>query len=103
MQTTATIHGPHRAATLGPAASSGRTFPIARIATILGALLLEGLLILGIVLLSLGIGAEGQPGLGPDHPPPPMPAPVPPPDPVPVLALSVDANQRSVLLAGHGA
>jgi hypothetical protein len=98
------VHGPHHAATLAPARSSRRVRSIARIVTVFGALLIEALLILGFVVLSLGIGAEGQPGVGPDRPPPPPThAPAPPPDPGPVLALSVDANQRSALLAARGA
>lgn len=71
MQTTAINHSPDRAATVAPARSSGRMRSIARIVAILGALLIEAILVLGLVVLSLGIGAEVQPRLGPDRPPPP--------------------------------
>jgi hypothetical protein len=68
---------------------------------ILGALLIEAIVILGFVVLSMGIGAEGQPGLGPDRPPPPT---TPPPDAVlnhrPRLALTLVAESSS-LLAGR--
>ena len=74
-----------------------RARSFARAATIVGVVLIEALLILGFVVLSLGIGAEGQPGIGPDRPPPPMPAPAPPPDPGPIFALSVAADRRSAL------
>lgn len=104
MHSSAIVHSPHQAATLAPARSSRRVRSIARIVTVVGALLIEALLILGFVVLSLGIGEEGQPGVGPDRPPPPpTPAPAPPPDPGPIFALSVDADQRSALLAGRGA
>jgi hypothetical protein len=37
--------------------------------------LIDALLILAVVASSLGPGAEGSQGLGPDHPPPPRPLP----------------------------
>jgi hypothetical protein len=103
VQTRANIHGSHRSTTVATAGIEDRIRSIARIVTVLGALLIEALLILGCVVLSLGIGAEGRPGIGPDRPPPPMPAPAPPPDPGPILALSVAADRRSALRTGRGA
>jgi hypothetical protein len=47
---------------------------IARIATIVGALLIDVIVTIGFVGMSLGIRAEGQPGVGQVRPPPPMPA-----------------------------
>ena len=47
---------------------------MARIAAIVGALLIDAIVILGFVEMSLGIGAEGQPVVGQVRPPRPMPA-----------------------------
>jgi hypothetical protein len=104
VHSSAIVRSPHHAATMAPAGSGRRVRWFARIVTIFGALLIEALLILGFVVLSLGIGAEGRHGVGPDRPsPPPMPAPAPPPDPGPVFAVSVAANRPPALLAGRGA
>jgi len=97
-----TVDGPARRAsaptTIG---TSWRARSVPQAAKIVLACLIEAIVILGFVALSLGIGAEGQPGLGPDRPPPPMtPAPAPPPDPLPVMAM--DANMGSSLLGGRG-
>jgi hypothetical protein len=51
-----------------------RTGSTSRVVAIAAACLIEGIVIVGFVVLSLGIGAQNQPGLGPDRPPPPMPA-----------------------------
>ena len=75
MQTTAIVHGRDRATTVAPARNSGRMRSIERILAILGALLIEAILVLGCVALSLGIGTEVQPRFGPDRPPPPVSAP----------------------------
>jgi hypothetical protein len=49
----------------------------------IAATLIEAILILGFVVLSLGLGAEGHAGVGPDRPPPPVtPASEPAPGPV---------------------
>lgn len=67
---------------------AGRTLPPKRIVAIAAACLIEGILVLGFVALSLGLGAEGHVGVGPDRPPPPV-----------ILKRSVD-ELGSVGLAG---
>jgi len=79
-----------------------RARSVTQAAKIVAACLIEAIVILGFVVLSLGIGAESQPGLGPDRPPPPSPAPARPPDPLPVMAMSVATSKNSFLLAGPG-
>ena len=49
-----------------------RTLPPKRIVAITAACLIEGILVLGFIALSLGLGAEGHVGVGPDRPPPPV-------------------------------
>jgi len=44
---------------------------IGRIVMIALACLVQAILILAIVAMSLGLGNEGVPGVGPDRPPPP--------------------------------
>ncbi len=48
---------------------------ISRVALVGILTLIEALLILAVVASSLGLGAEGSQGVGPDHPPPPRPLP----------------------------
>lgn len=43
-----------------------------RIVAVVVVCLIEGILVLGFVALSLGLGAEGHLGVGPDRPPPPV-------------------------------
>src|SRR5262245_46721304 len=85
METSTTIRVPWRGPAVAPGTSTSRISPIALVITILGALLIQAVLILGVVEVSLGIGMEGHPGVGPDRPPPPMPiAPAEPSLPAPV-------------------
>lgn len=103
METTAINHGRHRSASVVPAKDRRRIPSIARIVTIVGALLIEAIVVLGFVVLSLGIGGESHPGFGPDRPPPPpTTAPEPPPDQWRWLALTAVAGEGSSLLAGRG-
>lgn len=67
------------------------------VATIVAVCLIEAILILGFVVLSLGIGGEEQPGLGPDRPPPPT---APSPAPPPVLVRAPIALEGAGLSAG---
>jgi len=80
------------------AARRARAQSVVRAATIVAALLIETILILGFVVLSLGLGAEARSGFGPDRPPPPpTPAPALPPDLVPGLEPPANAIERPVL------
>jgi hypothetical protein len=62
-------------------AGDGASATIRLGATIVVACLIEGILILGLIVASLGVGYRGDPGTGPDRPPRPIvtPAPAPPP------------------------
>jgi hypothetical protein len=82
--TTAIRQGPLHATTLAPTGTSQSVPAIARIVAIAGAVLIEAILILAVVELTLGLGAERVPGLGADgRPLPSMPAPAPTPSPAP--------------------
>ena len=48
---------------------------IGRIAVIAFACLVQAILLLGFVAMTLGLGAGGPSGVGPDRPPPPVMAP----------------------------
>jgi len=67
-----------RAATSTSIPAQARARPIARMGAVVAAALIEAVLILGLVLSTLGSGAEGTAGRGPDRPQPPTtPAPAP--------------------------
>jgi len=53
-------------------AARGSRLPIALVAMIIGAAFVTALLIGFIVVATIGLGAEGHPGVGPDRPPVPM-------------------------------
>jgi hypothetical protein len=73
-------------------------------AAFVAACLIEAIVILGFVVMSLGIGAEGEPGLGPGRSAPPTtPAPAPPPDPRSGSVMTGCVGEGTPLLAGHGA
>ena len=74
MPTSATIQVPRPGVTVARAATTRWMSAVARDAAIVGALLIQAAVILGFVEMSLGIGAEGQPGVGRDRPQPLMPA-----------------------------
>ena len=71
------MHAVARTNHLGPvsrvAARGSRVPSVAWVATIVGAAFVTGLLIGWIVAASLGLGADGHPGTGPDRPPAPVP------------------------------
>jgi hypothetical protein len=69
----------------GPTPTASRAGWVPRVAALVAVCIIEAILILGFVVLSLGIGAGAQPGLGPDQPPPPT---LPNPEPPPVLVLA---------------
>jgi hypothetical protein len=69
VQTRAINWGLVPGATVAPARGNGRSRSIVRTLVIVSTVLVEAILILGLVLVSLGIGAERQTGPGPDRPP----------------------------------
>ena len=71
-----------RATTLGPTVQVGLLRQIGKVVV---ATLIEGTVIMGFVVLSLGIGGEGHVGVGADRPRLVSPAPAPPPDPLSIL------------------
>jgi hypothetical protein len=69
VQTIAITRVPLPGAAVAPAGGEGRSRSIARTLAIVSTVLVEAMLILGLVLVSLGIGAERQTGPGPDRSP----------------------------------
>jgi hypothetical protein len=65
-----------RRGTAGPIAMTIRSrlqsVSIGRIVVIAAAFFVQAILILGFVAMSLGLGAEGHAGVGPDRPPSPV-------------------------------
>lgn len=69
VQTRAVTYGPHRVPAVAPAWYVRRNRSMARTLAIVSTVLVEAILILGLVVVSLGIGAERRPGRGADQPP----------------------------------
>jgi hypothetical protein len=69
METFAITTHPGRAARMMTTLDRSRGRTVNRIASVAGAAVIVGLLIAWIVAASLGLGAEGHPGVGPDRPP----------------------------------
>jgi len=66
------ITGSRRAARLASTVTdASRARSVGRIATVVGAVAIVALLIGWVVAASLGLGADGRAGVGPDRPPAP--------------------------------